>query len=301
MIHLGSPNDAMRHDVTSRALLVHRAAATLGVVVLVTLAGCSGALRGNQTVSTRGETFDAAAWRDAMIDAREELAAAPEDPAVLHRIAQLYAAADSSDLALAFCERVLTAHPDHHIALSLWSKLQFEQGAHDAAIARIEASRARKGALPDALQTGLALHYDAVGRWEESAREFDQVRTPNSAKVYHVLRGDHFLEAGELASAALQADPHSAASHNNFGITRLYAGDPERAREAFLRALELDPDASGALYNLAIVDAFYFFDEAQGRAWFERYRATGAVDDPDGLTELLAVGEGSSIGEQARR
>lgn len=252
-------------------------------------------------MSARGEAFDAAAWRDAMIDARAALATTPEDPGVLHHIAQLYAAADSSDRALTFCERVLAAHPDHHIALSLWSKLQFELGEHDEAIARIEASGARQGALPDALRTGLALHYDAVGRWEESAREFDQVRTPNSAKVYHVLRGDDFLQAGELATAALEADPHSAASHNNFGITRLYAGEPERAREAFLRALELDSTASGALYNLAIVDAFYFFDEAQGRAWFERYRATGAVDDPDGLTELLAVGDGSSIGEQARR
>ncbi len=291
----------MRNDATPRALFVPRAATALGMIVLVLLAGCSGALRSNPSVNARGDAFDAAAWRDAMVDARAALATAPEDPGVLHHIAQLYAAADSSDLALEFCERVLAAHPDHHIALSLWSKLQFEQGEHDEAIARIEASRDRQGALPDALRTGLALHYDAIGRWEESAREFDQVHTPNSAKVYHVLRGDHFLQAGELATAALEADPHSAASHNNFGITRLYAGDPERAREAFLRALELDPTASGALYNLAIVDAFYFFDEAQGRAWFERYRATGAVDDPDGLTELLAVGEGSSIGEQARR
>lgn len=290
----------MCNDSTSRSTIGHRARSIRGAVLLLALAGCSAGTHPAGSLRTDGGNFDAAAWQEDLTRTRAELEGAPNDAALLFRLASLYDQADSSARAVEFCERALAEDPRQDSALSLWSKLQFEAGEHTVAIQRLESALEQRGTLPDALRTGLALHYDAAGRWEESSRAFDSVRTPNSAKVYHVLRGDDFLHAGDLARAALEAEPNSAASHNNFGITRLYAGDPESARAAFLRALELEPELSGALYNLAIVDAFYFFDETQGRKWYERYRATGALEDPDGLGELLAT-TASTIGEQAKR
>ncbi|HKK71831.1 MAG TPA: tetratricopeptide repeat protein [Candidatus Krumholzibacteria bacterium] len=230
-----------------------------------------------------------------------EVAARPGDADARWRLARLHAEAGTPETAFAHCDTALAHEPDHDAALSLWSKLLFDAGEHETAIEGLEAARARRGSLPEALRTGLALHYDALGRWEDSAREFESVRSVNSAKVYHVLRSDEFLDASELAERALAEDPDSAASHNNYGITLLYAGEAERAKAAFLRALALDPDLAGAMYNLAIVETYYFFDEAAGRDWFGAYRATGAVDDPDGLAATFAWDDVSPAGRQVRR
>jgi hypothetical protein len=58
------------------------------------------------------------------------------------------------------------------------------------------------------------------------------------------------------------------------------------AREHFKNALSIDDEMPGALYNMAIVEAFYFFDEAAGREWFARYKKV-ATDDPDDLVARL--------------
>ncbi|RKZ09868.1 hypothetical protein DRQ32_07705, partial [bacterium] len=101
-------------------------------------------------------------------------------------------------------------------------------------------------------------------------------------------RGDEYLESRDIAETALDADPESASNHNNFGIALLYDGEPEAARDSFLRALELDPQIAGALYNLAIVETYYFYDLKKGRAWFERY-AELESDDPDELGAVFGV------------
>ncbi len=271
----------------------------LGAMALVAVvAACAGPRSG---VATRPGGESGEDLQQRLRAARSAFAEHPADPEAAYDFARALDAADSAMAARELCERILGSDPDHAPALSLWSKILYESGEHDRAIADLEAARERLGHLDPVLRIGLALHYEAAGRLAESEREFAAIDSATSAKVYHVLRGEHFLEAGELAAAALQAEPRSAAAHNNWGITRLYAGDPEAAREAFLRALEIDPGQRGALYNLAIVDAFYFFDEDQARQWLARYRATGGVDDPDGLGELLAAETEDTVGEQARR
>jgi Flp pilus assembly protein TadD len=118
---------------------------------------------------------------------------------------------------------------------------------------------------------------DTLDSWERDG----------SAVVYLRLRGEHFAESLDVARKALDARP-SAVNHNNYGIAQLYAGDPESARESFLRAHELDGELPGPLYNLAIVDWFYFFAADDARDWFARYRKL-ASDDPDGLAEVFKV------------
>jgi Tfp pilus assembly protein PilF len=107
--------------------------------------------------------------------------------------------------------------------------------------------------------------------------------------------------AAEAARMALEADPASAANHNNHGIALLYAGRPDAARQAFLDALERDAALPGALYNLAIVEAFYFFDEDAARGWFDRYVATGSRDDPDDLSAHFGLELGQVLDERETR
>jgi Flp pilus assembly protein TadD len=109
-----------------------------------------------------------------------------------------------------------------------------------------------------------------------------------TARTYVKLRGEGFLDAEATAREALDANPKSAANHNNLGICLLYDGKPFAAREAFEAALAIDPQLPGALYNLAIVETVYDFDPDAGRRWFDRYLEV-ASDDPDDLKSLLAA------------
>jgi len=118
-------------------------------------------------------------------------------------------------------------------------------------------------------------------------------------RTYLGLQGDDVAGATAAAAQALEADPASAANHNNNGIALLYAGKPAEARAAFMAALDLDEALPGALYNLAIVETFYFYDPDAGRQWFARYREL-ASDDPDDLATTLGFEMTTAIREDAR-
>jgi len=186
-------------------------------------------------------------------------------------------------------------------ALSLLSKLDFEDSRHEEAVRRLETTRGlaqRRGErLPTALLEGLALHYDALDRPDlaagilaghpEAARE-----TPSTA-VYLTLRSAQPEAADALALAALKRNEKSAVNQNNFGITRLRAGDVEAAHAAFLAALELDPSLPGPYYNLAILEKYYRLDDGAATRWMASYRERSTAD-PDGLFEEFGIPEAST-------
>jgi tetratricopeptide (TPR) repeat protein len=270
------------------------AALVLGAVVV---AGCAlNAPRpGDDPAASR------AAWFRAVQDARTAAAADSTEADGPFRLARLYVEVDSTSRARTELERALARDADHNPSLSLVSKLDFDGGRHEEAISRLEAARDRQGSLPEPMRLGLALHYEALADFEASEREFAAATGASTPAVYHQLRSEDFLEAGDVAARALVEAPYSAAAHNNFGITRLYAGDPDTAKEHFLQSLELDPEHGGALYNLAIVEAFYFFDDDRGREWFNRYLATGSKDDPDDLHTHFGTGSEASASEVSSR
>src|SRR4030095_2768425 len=124
--------------------------------------------------------------------------------------------------------------------------------------------------FPPALRVGLALHYDAIGRADLARTALAGVPSREreaSASVLLILRGQSPDSATDLANQALHDAPKSAVSQNNFGITRLRAGDPEAARRAFLSAIAIDPRLPGPYYTLAILDKFYALDDSQAAHW----------------------------------
>ena len=64
-----------------------------------------------------------------------------------------------------------------------------------------------------------------------------------------------FDDAIRALTTAIALDPRDANPHNNLGIAFASIGDLPRARDAFARALEVDPRHASARQNLARVTA----------------------------------------------
>lgn len=216
----------------------------------------------------------------------------PREPYWPYQLASHDAGTGNSVQAHAQLDTALVLDSGYEPAIALRSKLFFEEGRHQSAIDLLKAHLEIHPEADDALCAALALHLDAIGAWEESDAALascgDGSAEVKTVRTFLGLRGENPLAATEEAVSALKADPESAVNLNNHGIALLYAGKPAEARQAFLAALERDDDLSGALYNLAIVDTYYFYDEEAGRRWFTRYSEL-ASDDPDDLASVLGV------------
>ncbi len=223
----------------------------------------------------------------------------PHEPYWLYKAAETHSRAGQSVDAIAALRESLAVNDSYEPSLSLLSKIYYVSGQHQAAIQLLEDVQSRNGTLSDELLAGLALNYEALGEYDTSDPLFDTLRhrgSRESAVIYHLLQGESFLEVGDRAFAAVEAKPNVAANQNNFGIALLYQGRPKEARERFLRALELDADLPGAMYNMAIVDKFYFFDDESSLEWFTRYQQISGDFDPDGLAELLQLAPAEAVG-----
>ncbi|MBK8229686.1 MAG: hypothetical protein IPK72_03680 [Candidatus Eisenbacteria bacterium] len=184
--------------------------------------------------------------------------------------------------------------------LSLRSRVWFRLGRHEEAIAALERHRlgwegaASSSEYPLELLAALALHHAAAGQVEVAEALLDSYYAPGphwskigSVLAYVALRSAHPERRGpSAAERALQADGDAPEALNNQGIALLVRGDPETARIRLEQAHALDPDLPGPLYNLAIVEQFYFFREEKARAWFDLYLERSDLD-PDGLKSIL--------------
>lgn len=313
---VGPPSDRGRRSPAGRVAGASRAAsaralALVGLLLATApLEGCSVRMFGRRigfparSAEPRPEKIPSARrLPETIAEVREEATLDPAQPYWPFRLAELQVASDSSDAAVASLETALRRDRGYAPALALLSRLDFAAGRHEQAVARLERARADgaafPGGFPSALVEGLALHYDALGRIDE-AREALRGLAPGhrgSAAVYLTLRGDTPDSADGAARADVREHPKSAVSHNNYGITRLRAGDPEGARKAFERAIDLDPALPGPYYNLAILEKYFAFDDAAAARWFGLYRQRSS-DDPDGLAEALKDAATKDLAEQ---
>jgi tetratricopeptide (TPR) repeat protein len=270
------------------------ARATLAGLLVSTTLGCGTLGRapsGDLATQLRdGDTVRPERVAAALSDTRERMRGAPDEPYWPFRIGEIYAAVDSAGKAEAHLREALGLDPSYAPAVALLSKIYYQEARYDEAVAMLDAFVSQNATVPDALRAALALHLEALGELERAREALaacsGDSREACEAKTFVSLRGDDIQTALVTAEQAVTENPHSAANHNNYGITLLFAGRPTEAREAFLDALELDDKLPGAMYNLAIVETFYFFDHDAGREWFNRYRRY-ASDDPDDLASVF--------------
>ena len=76
----------------------------------------------------------------------------------------------------------------------------------------------------------------------------EAVRLINLSSV--LLSEEKYGEAAEMLRTAIRYDDSFPQAYNNLGIALAELGDEEGAKEAFSRALELDPSNSSAKSNL---------------------------------------------------
>jgi tetratricopeptide (TPR) repeat protein len=253
--------------------------AIVAIIVAGATSGCSWL-----GVRDRGETIEAPR-PDAFAETRAQMALAPREPYWPFHLGELYLAADSTALAINNLNSALAKDPLYAPAVSLLSKIYYDTKMHAQAVTLLEDYLARNPQAPDALHASLALHCEALGDVAKADAALDgtaaDAQATAGARALASLRHNDSTAMMEASRRALDHEK-SAANHNNYGIALLLAGRPVEARDAFRAALDIETALPGALYNMAIVEAFYFFDDGAAREWFARYRRV-ASDDPDNL------------------
>lgn len=263
----------------------------LACVLLMSTGACSSlgfipGLGGGPT-SSAVEPVKPAQVANAVTDARTKMQLSPQEPYWPFHLGELYAAADSNALAVSSLNSALSINPAYAPAASLLSRIYYDAGMYAQGVTLLEDFLARNPAAPDALRAALALHLEALGDVDRAQAALaacpPDSRDARSARMLVSLRGADPQSALATAKQALDADSKNPANQNNYGVALLCAGRPVEAREAFRAALEMNERLPGALYNMAIVETFYFFDEHAGREWFTRYKQVASAD-PDDLT-----------------
>jgi tetratricopeptide (TPR) repeat protein len=251
------------------------------------LNGCSWlGLGGGKTAPSKVESRQEAPKPDAFAQTRAQMSAFPREPYWPYHLAELYLDADSTTEAIGNLQTALTVNPDYAPAVSLLSRVYYDRRMHAQAVTLLEDYLSRNAQAPDALRASLALNYEALGEADKAdaalASCATDSREADCARVLAMLRQNDRTAMLSTAQKALDDDKHSAANHNNYGIALLVAGRPFEARDEFRAALDLNDGLAGALYNMAIVESFYFFDDAAGRDWYTRYLRVDSAD-PDNL------------------
>ncbi len=233
-----------------------------------------------------------------LLELRAQSASHPAEPYWPYRLGELWLASDSLPEAEAALKASLARDATYAPALALLSKLYYRSGRHREGVSMLEPVRSRPDSFPAearrVLLAGLALHQQALGRSDLAGAALAEApptdaRHAGSAVVYVLLCGDQPDSAAALAAAAMRADPRSAVNQNNYGITRLRAGDPVSAHQAFLAAIDRDPDLPGPYYNLAILEKFYLFEDDDASRWFDTYWERSHAD-PDSLRGVFQDG-----------
>ena len=257
----------------------------VGMMCTVLLSGCS-FMGGGKTPGENPESRQEAPKPDAFAETRAQMTLAPREPYWPYHLAELHLGAGSSAEAIEQLNASLALDPNYAPSVSLLSHIYYDAHMYPQAVNLLEGYLSRNAQAPDALRASLALNYEAMGDADKADAALASctagARDAQCPRVLASLRKNDKTALLADAKKALEADDHSAVNHNNYGIALLVAGRPFDARDEFKKALDLDGNLAGALYNMAIVQTFYFFDDTAGRDWYARYLKVD-TDDPDNL------------------
>lgn len=261
----------------------HFFALALGMMCTV-LSGCSMLGTGGEQAGVQSRQEEPKP--DAFAETRAQMTAAPREPYWPCHLAELYLGKESSAEAIDQLKASLAIDPNYAPSVSLLSQIYYNAHMYPQAVNLLEDYLARNAQAPDALRASLALNYEALGDTDKADAALAScsagARDAQCPRVLASLRKNDATALLAEARKALDTDDRSAANHNNYGIALLVAGRPFDARDEFKKALDIDGGLAGALYNMAIVHTFYFFDDTSGRDWYARYLKVDN-DDPDNL------------------
>lgn len=118
----------------------------------------------------------------------------------------------------------------------------------------------------------------AQGLYDDNVKQsFAALRTLQPARFAKTEKADATPAAG------------SAAALNRQGLGEREQGHFSQAKDAYERALALDPSYATAAYNLGILYDLYLGDKAQAQAQFERYLSLTPAGDPQVTKWLLEL------------
>jgi Flp pilus assembly protein TadD len=269
------------------------AAFAASVVWGMGIAGCAGPLWQGPGGSPRvaNETLHRAELRAQMTPG---VPAAP----ILNAMAASYWRSGSADSTRLLLKQALAEDPRHTPSLAWLSRLDYEAGEIEQAVALLEPVAAEPNPDPEIL-TNLAMIKLAWGEVDtaESLLRAAIDRHPHHSPAYGNLGYLH-LQSGDLKAAesdlehAIQRDDRIPEFHLNLGIVHRRQQRFEDATRDFERALALDPEFREAHHNLGLLYKLYLFDEARAQAHFQRFLALGGQADQEVAALFRKEGDG---------
>lgn len=228
---------------------------------------------------------------DARTQLEALLAASPGDRDLLALAGNFYLSIDEVELARQRFAELLDGDPDNRAALFGLLRAERRLGDYSQSRALLEA-RANAGQADAADMLALSRIYQHDGDVAkardviERANAIDPAAlSPNLYLTANALRVSDIVAAKKYSAAAVAHNPRSHRAHGAVGMTHLRAREYERARDAFEKASELEPD--DALYH-------YYIGEAQiglgnARAAVQQFRAA-LEKQPDLVPALRGLG-----------
>lgn len=181
-----------------------------------------------QRMARASSYVDLGRWRDAAVELGLVLAAQPQSAEALCLLAQCLLHLGDDEEARRAAESALTVAPDSEWAHRLRSLVLQRQGRHQEAVA---------------------------AAWE-AVRLAPQLADTHSRYAAALIQLDGPPdEARAAADRAVMLAPHSPGAHVVQGVAAGRQGRVIEERDAYRRALELDPTHATALSNLAALDA----------------------------------------------
>ena len=164
---------------------------------------------------------------------REYLRQRPMDVNAIRLLAEIGIRLGVTDEAVALLERCLELAPDFNVARSNYATALGRQQRFDEAIGQLERlERAEPASISHKVQMAATL--SMAGRFDEAHRKFEDV---------------------------LRRIPGNAGILTSYGHSLRYGGKGTEATEAYLRAIDADPEAGEAWWSLANLKTFRFSAE----------------------------------------
>ncbi len=170
-------------------------------------------------------------------------------------------------------------------------------GASAGAAAGASATTGTAGPLPLA-DVAPPLSPDVVRAFDASLRALQQGRSADAERGFlaltrsnpelggpHANLGIIYRRAGKIAQAvselefAVRDSPRQSVYWNQLGITYRQQGQFSKARQAYERALGLDPTYASANLNLGILFDLYLWDSKRALELYDRYLVLSGGDD----------------------